>query len=380
MIKNIQLLVIAFLAFLYTSCIREEAPNAECDITGVKTTWIEEHKEILSGKPIISNYEVRFYVKETTGIDYLKQLEPEFDLTFGTRIAKVGEAEENGERGIVLYYLTTSEDGAWSKTYKVSFTKQTVIDIDAVFGFENFKPEPNGKYITWHEVDASGTELNWWASGNAGYSFSGQGKTPDDFPTTADSAGVKGHCIKLTTRSTGKFGQVMKMPIAAGNIFIGEFQVANATRKPLEATRFGMTIAPSKPLSLTGFYKYTAGETFTDKKMQEIADRKDTCSIYSVLYEVDPKNITTLDGSNVLSSDRIVLVAELQDPGEPEEWTEFEIPFTAVNGKAFDQQKLENGEYAITIVASSSKGGAYFEGAVGSTLLVDEIRINWDKK
>ena len=141
-----------------------------------------------------------------------------------------------------------------------------------------------------------------------------------------------------------------------------------------------MTIAPSKPLSLTGYYKYTPGETFTDKAKEEVAGRRDTCAIYSVLYEVDPADIVTLDGSNVLSSDRIVLVAELQNPGEPEEWTAFEIPYTAVNGKAFDQEKLEKGEYAITVVASSSKEGAFFEGAVGSTLYVDELKINWNDK
>ena len=30
------------------------------------------------------------------------------------------------------------------------------------------------------------------------------------------------------------------MPIAAGNLFIGEFDMTNALSKPLEATRFGI--------------------------------------------------------------------------------------------------------------------------------------------
>jgi hypothetical protein len=88
----------------------------------------------------------------------------------------------------------------------------------------------------------------------------------------------------------------------------------------------------------------------------------------------------TLDGSNVLSSDRIVLVAQLENPGEESEWTAFEIPYKEVNGKVFDSEKLANGEYAITVVASSSKGGEVFEGAVGSTLHIDEFKINWDNK
>jgi hypothetical protein len=170
------------------------------------------------------------------------------------------------------------------------------------------------------------------------------------------------------------------MPIAAGNIFIGEFHSENAMKKPLEATRFGLTIAPAEPVSLTGYYKYTPGEIFTDKAMKEQPEIRDTCAIYSVLYEVDPVNMVTLDGSDVLSSDRIVLIAEMQNPGEPDEWTEFEIPYIPANGKAFDKEKLERGEYAITVVASSSKRGAFFEGAVGSTLYVDELKINWSDR
>ena len=64
----ITLIVLATIA-LFTSCIQEEAPNAECDILAVKSSWLEENKEILSGKPIISNTAVKFYVNEMVGED-----------------------------------------------------------------------------------------------------------------------------------------------------------------------------------------------------------------------------------------------------------------------------------------------------------------------
>ncbi len=377
----ITLIVLATIA-LFTSCIQEEAPNAECDILAVKSSWLEENKEILSGKPIISNTAVKFYVNEMVGedevsIETLKLLDPQFEITPGAQIEKLDRIEENGDRGIYLYYRTTSEDGNWSKDYEVSFTKQTFIDTEATFSFEHFE---TGKYTTWYEEDATGTRLNWWATANAGFQMSGQGKTPADFPTSVDSMGVKGCGVKLTTRSTGSFGKLMKMPIAPGNLFIGEFLTANATKAPLEATRFGLAIAPGKPISLTGYYKYTPGEVFTNKAMEEIPERIDTCAIYSVLYEIDPNNFEPLNGSNVLSNDRIVLVAQLENPGAESEWTEFEIPYQEFGGNIFDRNKLENGEYAITIVASSSKGGEVFEGAVGSTLHIDELKINWDNK
>lgn len=366
--------------YIFTSCIQDEAPNAECDIIAVKQTWIDANKEMLSGVPAISNNEVRFYVKEETSNEHLKQLNPEFELTHGARITKEERIEENGNRGIYMYYRTSSEDGAWSKEYKVSFTKQTVIDTDATFSFEHFGLDSNNKYYIWHELDASGTRLDWWASGNSGFAFIGS--KPADFPTVADEAGYKGCCVKLITKDTGIAGAMAKAPIAAGNIFIGEFKL-KSLKEAVKSTLFGLPIAPSRPVALTGYYKYTPGDVYTvceNGKKVEAPELNDTCAIYSVLYEIDPDNFERLNGENILSSERIVMIAQLEQPGEPSEWTPFEAEYKPVNGKSFDRQKLENGEYAITVVASSSKDGAKFNGAVNSTLYIDEIKIIWDNK
>lgn len=360
-----------------TSCIREEALNAECDVLSAHVEWLNE-KNLMNGDVKITNNEIIFIVKKEADLANMPEPEITFELTPGARIEK--DSTKRNKDGIYQYYTTFSEDGNWNKQYIAKFIKLPPLDEDHIFSFEHFELNSNNKYNIWYEINNDGIRSDLWASGNAGFNFTGKGKTPADFPTSSDSAGFKGCCIKLTTRDTGSFGKMAGMPIAAGNIFLGEFISANAMKEPLAATRFGLAIAPSKPLTLTGHYRYTPGEIFTDKAKEEVAGRRDTCAIYSVLYEIDPGNIVTLDGSNVLSSDRIVLVAELKSPGEPDEWTSFEIPYVPANGKVFDWQKLEKGEYAITVVASSSKGGAFFEGAVGSTLYVDELKINWDNK
>ena len=54
---------------------------------------------------------------------------------------------------------------------------------------------------------------------------------------------------------------------------------------------------------------------------------------------------------------------------------DFEIPFEPVKGRVIDDTKLKNGEYKLGIVFSSSVDGAYFKGAVGSTLYVDEVEL-----
>ena len=379
--KNCKTFKILFLGamLVLASCIREEAPNAECDIIAVNSAWLEEHGDIITGKPTIANKSVSFNVVSGISIDSLKMLDPVFELTPGARIEKIDTPPvENGESGVIIYYRTHSEDGMWSKDYEVSFTKPAASTTDNIFSFENFTLDASGKFHVWYEL-INGTRYNWWASSNDGFKMTGKGNAPEDFPTSADSNGYSGFCVKLKTCDTGSLGGSVGMPIAAGSIFIGEFQSENAMKKPLEATRFGLQIAASKPLSLDGYYKYTAGETFTDKDKNVVAGKKDTCSIYAVLYEVDPGNFTALSGIDVMTSERVVLLAELKNPGEPTEWKEFSIPFEPMNGKEFDYNKLLNNEYAITVVASSSKNGGNFEGAVGSTLLIDEFKVVWEQ-
>lgn len=361
--------------FTLTSCIRDEALNAECDVLSADVAWLRE-SNLLNGDVKITNNGIVFVVKKETDFSSMPEPEIEFGLTPGARIEK--DSTKRNKDGIYQYYTTYSEDGNWNKKYIAKFIKLPPLDKEHVFSFEHLELNSNSKYYVWYEINDNGIRSDIWASGNAGFMFTGKGKTPDDFPTTTDINGKRGNCIRLTTRDTGSFGKMAGMPIAAGNIFIGEFLSENAMGKPLEATRFGMNIAPGKPVALTGYYKYTPGEVFTDKQKNTVEGRRDTCAIYSVLYEVDPDNFVSLDGSNVTSSDRIVLIAEIENPGEPEEWTEFTIPFKTMNGKEFDPERLANNGYAIAVVASSSKGGAFFEGAVGSTLHVDELSIIWE--
>ena len=53
------------------------------------------------------------------------------------------------------------------------------------------------------------------------------------------------------------------MPIAAGNLFIGSFDVNNAMSNPLQATKFGLPFR-HVPTYLAGYYKYKAGDQFTE--------------------------------------------------------------------------------------------------------------------
>lgn len=377
-------LLTALLAILVslTSCIREEALNTECDILGVEESWINSLPEgFLVGNPVIRNESVTFLVKDSSDVSALN---PQFTITPNAvlRFRENGVlrdfvAEEKHDFTTPQTYNVLSEDGNWNKDYTVSFEYPHPIDS---CDFEDFAYDPTGKYQVLLQRQNDGSlSNNIWDSGNAGFSFTGQGTSPEVFPTTFvdDGTGVSGRFAKLCTRSTGSLGALVGMPIAAGNLFVGEFDMITAMSNPLGATKMGKPLVHGEPKMLSGWYKYTPGEKVIDRQ-QQVLDQRDSCDIYAVLFEIDPNKFVPLHGDDVKTSERIVSIAQMDDPGEPAEWTYFELPFLPMNGKTFSKERMQQGGYAIAVVMTSSRGGAYFRGAPGSTMCVDNIKITWN--
>lgn len=343
---------------LFTSCIKDEAMDTEADII---ECIIDSN--ILKRDPIIQNDKVTLMVKGNT--DLSKQA-PGFTLTKGATI----EPESGTVRNFTTAqtYVVTSEDRQWQKTYTVSFILD---ELSTVFHFEDTIPETRNRYYIFAEKQ-NGIVSMEWASGNIGFSLTGSGKTPDDYPTTQSNDGYVGKCACLTTQSTGSFGAAFGMPIAAGNLFIGTFNLSEALTSPLKATKFGLPFY-NIPTSFSGHYKYKAGDVYYENG-NVIENIRDICHFYAVLYETDD-NTKTLDGTNVLTHPNIISAAVIEDQVETDEWIRFDIPFTYRNGKSIDIEKLNDGKYNLAVVFTSSISGAYFKGAPGSRLLIDEVEI-----
>lgn len=343
--------------FLCTSCIKEEAPNAEADILSCIVP-----PEILRRDPIIENDRISLMVQPETD---LTQQAPEFILTEGATIDPISGTMRDFSRP--QYYTVTSEDKKWQKRYEVSYI---ISGLSTKYHFENVRQ--SGNYHVFYEANESGQETMAWASGNPGYSLTGVPKKAEDFPTVSEDKGLVGKCVKLTTLSTGKFGLDLKMPIAAGNLFMGTFNALNAVINALTATKFGMPFT-HEPLYVSGYYKYKAGPIFSENGVNA-PEKKDICDIYALFYETD-KETKMLDGTNNFTSPNLVSIARMDNAKETDGWTQFYIPFIMQPGKTIDQEKLKAGGYNVAIVFSSSKDGGNFNGAVGSTLYIDEVEL-----
>ena len=370
-----------------SSCFKEEPLNAECDI---EQAYIHADNKILLNLLFTNPSDTLVNVQsDQTNIEFtmrpsaaLTKQAPMFRLTPGATISPESGSLQDFSKGPVTYTVT-SEDKKWSRTYQVSIKKgQTTMPNEIEFEFEDAYLSKG--YYNWQEK-WNGNKLDIWATGNSGFQMSNSSSKPEEYPTVMIEDGYKGKGVQLTTRRTSRLADAVKKPIAAGNLFIGQFDATDAlVGDAMKATKFGHPFSFSaKPAKLEGWYKYQAGEKFTDKNMKEL-DRHDYGTIYAVLYEnIDEKgNAVLLYGDDVQTSKQIValaLVGETKDDngkvaiGNTPEWHHFSVDFEYK--KTIDPVKLKNGSYSLAIVSSSSSDGANFLGAEGSTLWIDSFKL-----
>ena len=398
--KTIVRLIIAMVMplMVFTSCIKDELPNAEADILDV----ILDKDVIISKK--IENERITVFISPGAYGDRKNIRNISFVLSEGATIIR---GNDNYDYSTSHEIEVMSEDGNWKKTHEVRILDMS---FPTEYYFENWAENRSttGVYDECFErlMDDEGSEsdLYIWASGNMGYRITGKGVNPTDYPTykttSQDDAHNGAYAAVLETRYVGKIGQ--GSPLAAGNLFIGEFsgKGINIMQQQMKATRFGMPFN-KKPVSLKAWFKYKSGGVIgiynTDpkgdgEKIGEYTDpvsgsNQDYAAIYAIMFDnVKAKELygkNYLDGSTILSSDAEVARAILTDDdkygtpvneqGYPNEYIFKELPFTF--SAEIDPVRLANYEYSIAIVFSSSFYGAEFKGAPGSKIWVDDVEL-----
>ena len=261
--KKIQLISCLAVVLSLASCIKDEPLNQECDILSAwvegddyKSCFYQPETDMRKDNVLISSSEIVFTVKSMIS---LPKLPLYFNLTPGATITPANGSEQDFTNGPVVYTVT-SEDGSWTRQYKVEFREADLPTLK--YDFENYEIL-NGdlffgaikySYYSWYEFDKNGKKVNLWASGNQGFGMGNSNLTPDQYPTVPDPNGYDGNCVRMQTLSAGPLAAAAQKYIAAGNLFIGAFDVDKALSNSLESTLMGNGNAfPEEPVKVTGY-------------------------------------------------------------------------------------------------------------------------------
>lgn len=378
--KKFSVLLLSLCTGFFQSCISEEPLNSECDVEFCyvhldnPNTYFYSVADTAKRVPSAVNV-IKFYVKESVRPEQLTRVRLSFDVTPGAVVSPSLDRTFDFSQGPVDFTVF-SEDNKWSRLYRVAFEP---LRFESDFSFETSEKEPKGRYNIWYEQNDNKAQYIW-TTGNPGFALSRSSAKPEEYPTIPLEKGLSGRGVKLETRKTGIFGMSVKMPIAAGNLFIGTFDALKATTpETMKATSFGFPFS-EKPLRFTGYYKFKPGDVCIDRYSKPIPGMVDAPDAYAVLYRnVDEQgNPVMLYGDDVLTNPNIVALARVPSfkvtgVGEEDAWEYFDIPFEYK--QEINPNTLKNFGYSLTVVYTSSIEGALFRGAEGSTLLIDESKV-----
>ncbi|PTS93597.1 hypothetical protein DBR11_24970 [Pedobacter sp. HMWF019] len=341
------------LILLLGSCIKDAPANPEADIES-----FDVNPNMLTGQTFIdqANRKILLYL---TNEAYKDGITPSISLSKHATVTPASGQKITFNDNKEITYTVTAEQSSNKKTYTV----QVVNVGDWHFEFEKWLQNSVDKYE--YPVEDNLTSI--WTSGNAGVALSGVPKEVLAYPTRSTTDGYLGtKAAEMVTIKGTALSSIVGIYLYAGSLFIGNFNSAVVLTEPLAATEFGAPYV-GLPDRFTGYYKYTPGPAYQDEHKNIIPDKIDECAIYAVLFEGPER----LNGTNINTSDRIIATAKLNDASAKADFTKFDIPFTYKAGRT----PATNKNLMLAIVASSSKDGDHYKGAIGSRLVVDHLAV-----
>ncbi len=224
----------------------------------------------------------------------------------------------------------------------------------AVLPYGDFEDESNGP---WNMTDGIANPTTFWSSGNNSFAK----ELAKEIEYNGGSA-VLMKSIFANVFGIGKF--------AAGNAFTGSFNKSGTNGIVTLGKSFS-----ARPSNLKGKYNYVPKTV--DKYSGHIAQGAlDQCAIYIVLL-TEPMALNTADQKTLnwkeYYADGIVAYAELSasENMATSGWSDFNL-------KLHYLKKDVKPKY-IGVLATSSKYGDYFQGAVDSELYIDDFELVYDQ-
>ena len=337
---------------LLQSCIKKAPPNPEADIISFS---VDSH--LLTGKTFIDEAGRKIQLFLTTDA-YSHGIAPKLEISNNAKVTPASGDSVHFDKGPVEYTVT-SEEGNNKKTYQIE-----IVNVGSwSFDFENWAQNNDDKY----EYPVESGQSSIWSSGNPGVALSGVPKQVLSYPTRSTTDGYRGtKGAEMVTIPGTALSAFVGIYLYAGSLFIGDFNPTDVLANPLSATEFGEPYV-GLPGRFVGYYKYTPGPVFQDENQNPVPGKVDECSVYAVLFQGPDR----LNGTNINTSDKIVATAKLTDGSAKANFTKFDIPFVYKAG----WKPSPSDHLLLTIVASSSKEGDHYKGALGSRLVVDSLFI-----
>ena len=263
--------------------------------------------------------------------------------------------------------LVTAEDGSIHAWTLSSFVASVSPQLD------------NGDFNLWYKTASDYYEPGEsasntiWGTGNQGTQILGK------LATTPFDLGNENLAVKMETLDNGRLAGTFGAPISAGSVFTGVFNPDNIDpADPQAAIEFGTPFV-GRPELLRLKYSYVPGDENKDKP-GNVLDYPDACDIYALL-EIRLGGKTERLATAWFRSDELqedLTSLELNFTYGPLDSSFPEYMFPADQGFVSSDSASFVLPTHITLVASSSYDGANFAGAIGSTLIIDDVEMVYE--
>lgn len=281
-----------------------------------------------------------------------RQTDEPYELVFSSSNSSVAKVSETGR--LTALKMGEATIGVVLKDRPEINATFTLVVKDPLYGLYQL---PNSDFEQWTNVGTNKVNINptpmegnnYWCTAN---NYFVQGTHPLQGPT--------GLCAEMVTKKV----DFVYRTIAAGTVFTGNFSTNVNLDNPKQMTFFGSRFV-QRPKSMTFKMSYKAGDQLQKVENGKFVDvtGKDQGQAWIELlegygdYHGEPVNGVKVLGRGELTID------------DTNGWIEVTVPINYTD--------MITPPTHIAIVFTSSIRGDYLEGAAGSTLLVDDVRLNY---
>ncbi|MCV9386277.1 PCMD domain-containing protein [Reichenbachiella ulvae] len=315
---------------------------------------------------IISTEDLTVSVEIPAGVDLTHIAIQSLEIsTYATADKAVGDILDLNTPGEITIIAENGEEFVWQvNAYVASATPQlNNWDLNLWYKTPSDYYEPG---------ESASTTI--WGTGNPGTQILNKLAT---IPHDLGDGNLAAH---LETLDNGKLAGTFGAPISAGSLYTGVFNPDKLDPSdPQAAIEFG-TPFTGRPGQIRFKYSYIAGEENKDKNGNAL-EYPDACDIYAILE-------LRLGGS----TERLATAwfRSTEDQAELSSQT-VDFVYGALGDEYPDYMKPTDHGYVsadsatfvlpthITFVASSSFDGANFAGAIGSTLIIDDVEMVYEE-